>query len=56
MGLGVGKDFRGSPLVGCVVEVSTKLKVFEKGVLLPTLKRVFCSPPFEKGVLCPTLS
>jgi len=38
-----------------VVEVSTKLKVFEKGVL-PHIEKGFCSPPFEKGVLCPTLS
>jgi hypothetical protein len=37
-----------------VVEGSTKLRDSEKGVLLPTLKKGYCSPPFEKGVLCPT--
>ena len=52
-GLEVGKDFRGSPLVGCVVEVSTKLKVFEKGVLLPTLKRVFVPHLLKKGFCVP---
>jgi hypothetical protein len=57
MGLGVGKDFRGSPLVGCVVEGSTKLRFFEKGVLLPTFwEKGFVPHLFEKGVLCPTLS
>jgi hypothetical protein len=48
MCLGVGKDFRRSPFMGCVVEGSTKLRDFEK--------RGFCSPHFEKEVLCPTLS
>jgi hypothetical protein len=46
-GVWVGKDFRRSPLVGCVVEVSTKLKVLEEGFLFPH---------FEKGVFAPTLS
>jgi hypothetical protein len=34
--------------VGCVVEVSTKLKGF--------LEKGFCSPHFEKGFFAPTLS
>ncbi len=43
---GVGKDFRGSPLVGCVVEVSTKLKGFWKRFFVPhILKKGFLLPP-----------